>query len=180
VVIGTDCTGIINSTTIRSRQPSFFCIMKIYTFNIIKRGKVGIPWILNIVLSYSKPGTGFSMAYVVSKENDLQIVGYRTPVFIQRSPWRLHITITYNLPHLWGYDNVKIFLSWGSNVKTAHIDLSFCVPSKSRDLADENNKILTEWKWFETTVLWSPWRLHITITYNLPHLWGYDMLTLSQ
>ena len=27
------------------------------------------------------------------------------------------------------------------------------IPSKSRDLADENNKILTEWKWFETTVL---------------------------
>jgi hypothetical protein len=26
-------------------------------------------------------------------------------------------------------------------------------PSKSRDLEDENNKILTEWKWFETTVL---------------------------
>jgi hypothetical protein len=26
-------------------------------------------------------------------------------------------------------------------------------PSKSRDLADENNKILTEWKWFETPVL---------------------------
>jgi phage terminase large subunit-like protein len=25
-------------------------------------------------------------------------------------------------------------------------------PSKSRDLADENNKILTEWKWFETTI----------------------------
>jgi hypothetical protein len=25
------------------------------------------------------------------------------------------------------------------------------IPSKSRDLADENNKILTEWKWFETT-----------------------------
>ena len=30
-----------------------------------------------------------------------QIVGYRTPVFIQRFPWRLLITITnYNLPHL--------------------------------------------------------------------------------
>ena len=29
-----------------------------------------------------------------------QIVGYRTPVFIQRFPWCLHITITYNLPHL--------------------------------------------------------------------------------
>ena len=26
-------------------------------------------------------------------------------------------------------------------------------PSKSRDLADENNEILTEWKWLETTVL---------------------------
>jgi hypothetical protein len=25
-------------------------------------------------------------------------------------------------------------------------------PSESRDLADENNNILTEWKWFETTV----------------------------
>ena len=48
-------------------------------------------------------------------------------------------------------------------VKTAHIDWSFCcvhwhrksvlyIPSKSRDLADKNNKILTEWKWFETTV----------------------------
>ena len=24
-------------------------------------------------------------------------MGYRTPVFIQRFPWRLHITITYNL-----------------------------------------------------------------------------------
>ena len=29
-----------------------------------------------------------------------QIVGYRTPVFIQWFPWRLHITIIYNLPHL--------------------------------------------------------------------------------
>jgi hypothetical protein len=43
------------------------------------------------------------------KDNDLplyisdiwQIVGYQTPVFIQPFPWRLHITITYNLPHLW-------------------------------------------------------------------------------
>ena len=26
-------------------------------------------------------------------------------------------------------------------------------PSKLRDLADENKKKLTEWKWFETTVL---------------------------
>jgi hypothetical protein len=28
-------------------------------------------------------------------------------------------------------------------------------PSKSRDLADEKNKILTKWKWFETTVLYN-------------------------
>ena len=27
------------------------------------------------------------------------------------------------------------------------------IPLKSHDLADENNKILTEWKGFETTVL---------------------------
>ena len=27
------------------------------------------------------------------------------------------------------------------------------IPSKSRGLADENKKFLTEWKWFETTVL---------------------------
>jgi hypothetical protein len=27
------------------------------------------------------------------------------------------------------------------------------VPWKSRDLTDENNKMLTEWKWFETIVL---------------------------
>jgi hypothetical protein len=37
-----------------------------------------------------------------------QIAGYRTPVFIQRFPWRLHITITYNLPHLWGYDMLTL------------------------------------------------------------------------
>jgi hypothetical protein len=29
-----------------------------------------------------------------------QIEGYQAPVFIQQFPWRLHITITYNLPHL--------------------------------------------------------------------------------
>jgi hypothetical protein len=29
------------------------------------------------------------------------------------------------------------------------------VPLKSRDLADENKKKLTEWKWFETTELFN-------------------------
>jgi hypothetical protein len=39
-----------------------------------------------------------------------QIVGYRIPVFIQRFPWRLHIAITYNLPHLrlWYGDVVTV------------------------------------------------------------------------
>jgi hypothetical protein len=41
-----------------------------------------------------------------------QIVGYRTPVCIQRFPWRLHITITYNLPHLRQYFMKDIGLWW--------------------------------------------------------------------
>ena len=54
---------------------------------------------------------GFFLYLLLSalrKENDLllyisdirQIVGYRTPIFIQPFPWRLHITITFNLPNL--------------------------------------------------------------------------------
>ena len=41
------------------------------------------------------------------------------------------------------------------------------IPSKSRYLANENNKILTEWKWFETTVL--PHHLKVT-WYNGIHI----------
>jgi hypothetical protein len=39
-----------------------------------------------------------------------QIVGYQTPVFIQRFHWRFNITITYNLPHLrlWYADVTEI------------------------------------------------------------------------
>jgi hypothetical protein len=39
-----------------------------------------------------------------------QIVGYRTPVIIQQFPLHLHITITYNLPHLrlWYADVVTV------------------------------------------------------------------------
>ena len=55
-----------------------------------------------------------------SKENDLpfyvyisditQTVRYRTPVFTRPFPWRLHITITYNIPHLrlWYADVVTV------------------------------------------------------------------------
>ena len=71
------------------------------------------------------------------KETDLllyisdirQIVGYRAPVFIQPFPWRLHITITFNLPNLrlWYADVVTVNsnsvktgsrLSYLSDVKT--------------------------------------------------------------
>jgi hypothetical protein len=64
---------------------------------------------------------GFFLYLLLSaswKESDLplyisdirQVVGYRTPVFIQPFPWRLHITITYNLPHLrlWYADVVTV------------------------------------------------------------------------
>jgi hypothetical protein len=46
-----------------------------------------------------------------------QIVGYRTPGFIQPFPWRLHITITYNLPHLllW-YADVVTVIAWTPEV----------------------------------------------------------------
>ena len=39
-----------------------------------------------------------------------QIVGYRTAIFIQPFSWRLHITITYNRPHLrlWYADVVTV------------------------------------------------------------------------
>jgi hypothetical protein len=53
-----------------------------------------------------------------------QIVGYRTPVFIQWFPWRLQVFVVY--------------IDTGSSVPIS--------PSESRDLADENNKILTKWK----------------------------------
>ena len=38
-----------------------------------------------------------------------------------------------------------VYIDTGSSMPTS--------PSKLRDLADDNNKILTEWKWFETTIL---------------------------
>ena len=60
-------------------------------------------------------------------------------------------------------ENVKISLRWATLKR--HLSIGFFVvyidtrspvpsiPSKSRGLADENETFLTEWKWFETTVL---------------------------
>jgi hypothetical protein len=60
-------------------------------------------------------------------------------------------------------ENAKNCLTWGTlkrhisiGVLVVYIDTGSTVPnipSKSRGLADENKKFLTEWKWFETTVL---------------------------
>jgi hypothetical protein len=66
---------------------------------------------------------------------------------------------------------LKQHLSIG--VFVVYIDTGSPVPnilSKSYGLVDENKKKLTEWKWFETTILGRSvnppfsWRLHITIT----------------
>jgi hypothetical protein len=63
-------------------------------------------------------------------------VGYRTPVFIQRFPWRLHIT--YNLPHL---------RRCHSNSVNTGSRLPICSDVKTRK--DATWSVLT---WFETTV----------------------------
>ena len=57
-----------------------------------------------------------------------QIVGYLTPVFIQRFPWRLHITITYNLLHL------RLMLCWRchSNSVNTGSRLPICSDVKTR------------------------------------------------
>jgi hypothetical protein len=60
-----------------------------------------------------------------------------------------------------------VYTSSWTGFKLRHISIGFFVvyidtgssvpgvPSKSRDLVDENNKTLTEWKWIETTVLFT-------------------------
>jgi hypothetical protein len=58
----------------------------------------------------------YSLLSASWKENDLswyisvirQTVRYRTPVFTQLFSWCLHITITYNLPHLQHVDVVTV------------------------------------------------------------------------
>jgi hypothetical protein len=97
---------------------------------------------------------GFFLYLLLSalrKENDLllyisdirQIVGYRTPIFIQPFPWRLHITITFNLPNLrlW-YSDVVTVIAWKPEVVCRTFQMS-------RHEKDETRSELT---WFETTV----------------------------
>ena len=57
-------------------------------------------------------------------------------------------------PALWYFRYIaSIFLTLHKRLCIDTVSSMPINPSKSRDLADENNKILTEWKWFETTVL---------------------------
>jgi hypothetical protein len=86
------------------------------------------------------------------KENDLplyisdirQIVGYRTPVFIQPFPWRLHITITFYQPHL---------RLWYADVVTVIAQAPEVVCLTFHTSRHEKDGTWSELTWFETTVL---------------------------
>ena len=56
--------------------------------------KIKFVFFLYLLLQYHETKTICLYIFLIS-----DILRYRTPVFIQRFPWRLHITITYNLPH---------------------------------------------------------------------------------
>ena len=97
----------------------------------------------------------------------------------------------------WHVKMQKKYLSWVTlkphlliEVFVVYIDTGSpvpSIPSKSRGLADENKKVLTEWKWIETTVLLvltlstsefsaSDWR-HVVLLASLndymwPFLWN--------
>ena len=76
-------------------------------------------------------------------------------------------------------ENAKNSLSWVTlkrhlliGVLVVYIDTGSpvpSIPSKSRGLADENEKLLTEWKWFETAVLYIS-------TNKLINLWIYSVI----
>ena len=88
------------------------------------------------------------------KENDLswyisvirQTVVYRTPVFTLPFSWRLHITITYNLQHLWlWYVDVTVI---------AYTPEVVCLTFQTS--RHEKDGTRSESTWFETSVL-IPW-----------------------
>jgi hypothetical protein len=73
-----------------------------------------------------------------------QTVRYRTPVFTRPFPWRLHITITYNIPHLrlW-YADVVTVIAYTPEVVCQGVQTS----------RHEKDGTWSELTWFETTVL---------------------------
>ena len=88
------------------------------------------------------------------KFNFKEVIVYVLKFLIQIKQFNWHLSFT---------DNVKNSLSWGTlkrhisiGVFVVNIDTGSPVPnipSKSRGLTDENKKLLTESKWFETAVL---------------------------
>jgi hypothetical protein len=72
-----------------------------------------------------------------------QIVGYRTPVFIQPFPWRLHITIYYNLPHL---------RLWYADIVTVIAYTPEAVCRTFQTSRHEKDGTWSELTWFETTL----------------------------
>jgi hypothetical protein len=66
--------------------------------NVAKKRDVAVRTIQNVDVSARRQRKTICLYVYISDVR--QIVGYRIPVCIQRFPWRLHITITYNLPHL--------------------------------------------------------------------------------
>ena len=101
------------------------------------------------------------------KENDLplyisdirEILGYRTSVFIHPFPWHLHITITYNLPHL---------RLWNADVVTVIAYTPEVVCQAFQTSRHEKDGTWSELTWFETTVLWIPWKKLCLAKQELP------------
>jgi hypothetical protein len=75
-----------------------------------------------------------------SKENDLPLCIY---FWYQTDSGVLNTSIYSAVSHI----SIGVFVVYIDTGNSMPIS-----PSKSRDLADENNKILTEWKWFETII----------------------------
>ena len=109
------CRFNVRSSTLKNLN--FFCKrqISIKLFYLYQRlqcrdnyfFKIKFVFFLYLRLSASSKGKRYAFMYIFLIS---QIVGYQTPVFIQRFPWRLHITITYNLPHLrlWYADVVTV------------------------------------------------------------------------
>ena len=73
-----------------------------------------------------------------------QIVGYRTPVFMQPFPWRLHITITYNL---------LLLRLWYADVVTVLAQTPEVVCRTVQTSRHDKDGTWSQLTWFETTVL---------------------------
>jgi hypothetical protein len=88
-------------------QLHYFICMKDFNADTITSLKLNL---FSLFICGCQHHQGKTICLYVYVSDIKQIVGYWTPVFIQRFPWCLHITITYNLPHLrlWYADVVTV------------------------------------------------------------------------